>query len=53
MSIKGQIESKEERLREKKRHNEVEKSKKCGVLSNDTQKLMTLMSRERTEISEG
>lgn len=32
MSIKGQIESKEERLR--KKNNEVEKGKKCGVLSN-------------------
>ena len=48
MSIKVQIERKEGRKDEKK-NNEVEKSKKCGVLSNGTQKLMTLMSRGRTE----
>ena len=48
MSIKVQIERKEGSKDEKK-NNEVEKSKKCGVLSNGTQKLMTLMSRGRTE----
>lgn len=50
-SIKGQIESKEERMREK--HSEVKKSRRCGVLGNETKKMMVMMSGGRTGVSEG